>query len=526
MDRDICSALSIVHTSLNAHCPVIQLPPEISSIVFRHVLGSRESMLCRGWPTSFGLTYAIVPITEVCHHWRTLAISFASLWSGLDDLRHAATSMFLRRSKNAPLQVYAHRLQDPESEVADLCRTHGSRIQELRYMLSSGRVVHDEIVRSLGFPAPALEHLSICVDSYWNNPAAPTSSPMLFDGCAPRLRVLILKSIPWLPANQCTELTHLCLCDYRAPPWHYPSDLITFLSGCPRLQNLVLVQISSDVDAINIPLDLPTASLPALRRLSIGNTKAVLIKSLLSHLVLPQNMATRIFSLESDGYSLVRDLAHLGVFDGQTHLRVSADEYKVLLTASGASSGTRVEIAPARNPVEDSQQTRDIWLRKLWAIWPTPGMEIRELWVDMHAAQLPEVRGLLAALPALETLVITQYSNNEMLYNMLAAEGEGVHSACGRGRVKLVCPNLRTLKYACGPGPSIDDAEIIASERARWGLPVHQIAYGRSGMYLRDGRYSPTPVDADVVEVDSGELSPLKFPEVCVTGTHEYWPAW
>ncbi|KAJ7192006.1 hypothetical protein GGX14DRAFT_528535 [Mycena pura] len=80
--------------------PVLTLPPEITSRIFIHCLPDhgRVCALLRGAP---------LVLTQVCRHWRAVALSTCELWSSLDVYMH-----LLRPGRDDLLRTWFPRAKD------------------------------------------------------------------------------------------------------------------------------------------------------------------------------------------------------------------------------------------------------------------------------------------------------------------------------------------------------------------------------------------------------------------------------
>ena len=110
LHREVLEVASLIQSARNRRAPINRLPRDVLALI-PGFCGGRE----RG-------IIAIV-LTHVCHAWREIFISLASLWTNLCCVDAEKTRSYLERSKSAPISLCLERLtglfsNDPFLEVA------------------------------------------------------------------------------------------------------------------------------------------------------------------------------------------------------------------------------------------------------------------------------------------------------------------------------------------------------------------------------------------------------------------------
>ena len=94
LETDVLVALATLRRRINPHeSSVYRLHPELLSLMASHLA-----------------TDDLVKATHVSYHWRTVLLSYPSLWTTLDFAHVGRTLTFLERSKSAPLLVFLQRI--------------------------------------------------------------------------------------------------------------------------------------------------------------------------------------------------------------------------------------------------------------------------------------------------------------------------------------------------------------------------------------------------------------------------------
>ncbi|TFK67481.1 hypothetical protein BDN72DRAFT_960997, partial [Pluteus cervinus] len=236
----------------NSLLPISSMPHEILSYIF---------LLCRGCDCSTGLISMrdLLCLTWVCHHWRTVALSTASLWAyiGNENLRWAVECS--ARAKEAPLEgrlVHGSTVA-PSIDVGALIVSLMHRFRQL-YVRHFGNLSPNFLTQ----PAPVLESLTL---------GPITIQAPLFSGISPLLHTISLNgcqitswtsdTLPFL------HLKHLSL--HHCNPVH----IITFIQCLPpSLPNLETLKLHS-ILVVSVHLAPATAPLPP--RIQFPNLKTL-----------------------------------------------------------------------------------------------------------------------------------------------------------------------------------------------------------------------------------------------------------
>ncbi|GBE81030.1 hypothetical protein SCP_0307530 [Sparassis crispa] len=409
LEEMLVASLSLIRNAYNCSRPVNRIPPEILGQIFEDALRPLEYSSCAFvWPfASIRDTHALRDVTRVCRYWRDVALDLRLLWTHICFSEfHPVSPAYLKRSELAPLKVLIN--DDVSSKcLSRLLQSDGSRIQELH-------AYYTQTFWNTAVPAPNLEYLSVKEIGSPNGEARP----LLFCGEAPRLKALTMEEIPWLPRNGFANLTHLCI-RFAWPAWYTPvwkvSDLWEFLTGCPRLQDVIMVAVP--LEATRAHEDLPVLPLNDLRRLSLGDMSSGLITWILAHI--PRSSA----------------LAD----DHPTKLRLTLPvPGSVTVTAVDSASGLQVECA---HPPSDIRRLD--WTPSVWEPWPLSS--VRELWISDSKDGLEGWRclsGLLPLLPSLTTVVYCardRWAQRGLDYLLDSLSGSSVASS-------VPCPALANLR--------------------------------------------------------------------------------
>ncbi|TFK69012.1 hypothetical protein BDN72DRAFT_878700 [Pluteus cervinus] len=235
----------------NTLLPISTIPNEILSTIF---LMSQLNYY-RAYKVEMR---PLLALTWVCHNWRTIALSAASLWTyiGKENLHWSAECLI--RSKQAPLQV-SLTFDDPS--ILDIGATILSQIHRFRKLqLNFGDPTESPFGAAERFeniltqPAPMLESFSL---------AYATVSTPLFSRVFPQLRTVHLSwvDITWgwgpnlLPFGNLTHLS-ITIPDRGIPVTNFLEALSPTL---PNLENLQLIYVfTSSPSSHNTCTALPT----------------------------------------------------------------------------------------------------------------------------------------------------------------------------------------------------------------------------------------------------------------------------
>ncbi|KAI0742102.1 hypothetical protein C8Q80DRAFT_1274410 [Daedaleopsis nitida] len=251
-------------------CHIDHLPPEILSPIFTLVLIAETQHIFPApsilGPFCLGPPATLVRLLTVCRRWHDTLIHTTHLWSLVDHQMYTKQPTkhehYLHRNPTGPLFVYLSNRPRSTHDYgfSSLLPEIGARVEELR-------VAHMPM-RFLSFDFPA-DRLLACTLHYVGGIRLPPVQE-LFNGHAPRLRALDLTGLSFIPSNTFPSLTHLIISqiDIRPGKGFSLTDLFTFISGCPALEDVHL-QVSRPGHA---PSPVARSALPQLRRLVIdGN---------------------------------------------------------------------------------------------------------------------------------------------------------------------------------------------------------------------------------------------------------------
>lgn len=494
------------------------------------------------WPNaSIGTTHELTKLTCVCRHWREVAVTYRSLWTNISD-RSWVLDMMLKRSGTASLKV---RVKDvPTRSAVDLFSSAGSRIQEL-YLLNVNNMLElncgDGIEKYINFTPTRLQHLTLATDGDRRD---YNISPRLFASDAPNLRSLTLQSLSWLPQNQFFNLTQLCIYDRRRGGPNYEcfmtafqvSEFLAFLAGCPKLQDLTLVDIWVDSRRDREEDAQAVVTLNNLRRLSLGRMIPRLVLFLVSHVVNPAGVATRIFGMTCGDREFLPRLSTMLPIQGMNKLHLSVGPGKSFIFApTTASRGLRVEFNQCPMPCTHCQE----WASHLWAHWSL--LSVRELWLTdrLHLSRFMGLERLVRNLPNVTTLFICQFETDEQRRANFRSELDRLIITLTTPRPSpadylLFCPHLTTLHVWFCEQP-VEPSLLVkfAAARAQLGHPIQHliIECAHPGPYDSslnfDSAFAVLKTHVNRVDfIISSEPPAREVPLACTTGIHEFWPAW
>jgi hypothetical protein len=164
----------------NTLAPIFKLPNEMLTTIFMDIV-----LETRDW-------CSIIPVTQVCQHWRQAAINYHLLWRYVDlSERMPLPPDIISRSEDTPLCVTAHLTRpgptSPIDAVFEFINENMGRIEALDIAIPSGP--HSRKDFTLVNPGPLLEAVRLDAEySVGTKPFVPT----FFHGHAPRLQKLAL----------------------------------------------------------------------------------------------------------------------------------------------------------------------------------------------------------------------------------------------------------------------------------------------------------------------------------------------
>ncbi|TFK67471.1 hypothetical protein BDN72DRAFT_859126 [Pluteus cervinus] len=250
--------IQILQMERNTLLPISSIPDEI----FAHIF-----LLCRGRDLSNGADMqALVQLTWVCHHWRSVALTTPSLWAYIGKENFPWAGECLTRSKEAPLHVVMS-LGDSSIVVGSLVLSQIHRFRNLWICVdpSYGDVNIGEVVQGLlTQPAPMLESLTL------NSVPLPTP---LFSGISPFLEYVMLRTC-WVNSWTSNMLPFFSL-KFLSLELHGDVSAITFIQSLPpslpSLETLILEgAFVASPGSFSAPLPAPV-HFPNLKTLQIWN---------------------------------------------------------------------------------------------------------------------------------------------------------------------------------------------------------------------------------------------------------------
>ncbi|RPD56251.1 hypothetical protein L226DRAFT_525556 [Lentinus tigrinus ALCF2SS1-7] len=321
----------------NTIVPINRVPHEVLVMVFKHVTASDENNFAYRFGRlhvieAYDQAFAVVAISQVCHHWRETTLEAPTLWTRIDS-RYSPKLLefFMARSQKAPISL---RLDATEANLAALLNTTVPVDRSVRRLdLVIDRTPRKDKVASLAtrWVAPTLECLTInSCDYAYLSAAVPL---VMLDGQRySMLKALALRCVGhWLPSNTFPSLTHLHLTLFTNTQ---TSALLAVLTNAPHLEFLV-------VGEQHYPREIgPYGSGPVvlsrLRYLTLYAYTYGRAMNLLQHLSLPEHCFVRL-----SGVSFISedDQVDLGPLRHATKLDIASIGEDVLVVADSPTCG-------------------------------------------------------------------------------------------------------------------------------------------------------------------------------------------
>ncbi|KAA1473138.1 hypothetical protein DENSPDRAFT_839566 [Dentipellis sp. KUC8613] len=228
----------------NATCPACCLPPEILSMIFLHFhvdfLPLEVRLRCN--PTH----RMLLNITHVCRYWRTTALGYARLWTGIPLVDRSCIAAFAARSKNMPVSVRG-RVSTVKREITSRFRALPlSRLEYLHLecaprhgVVLDNRIVHRIVKMDLpGEEAPMLKVLNLSTrhpDQFAQLLQTPKKMPALICLCVSRVEI----DLTWL--GTLTNLISLNILHLEPAARVSVLSLVGALRNLRRLKHLEIV---------------------------------------------------------------------------------------------------------------------------------------------------------------------------------------------------------------------------------------------------------------------------------------------
>ncbi|RPD59390.1 hypothetical protein L226DRAFT_219533 [Lentinus tigrinus ALCF2SS1-7] len=440
----------------NARVPFCALPIDILNQIMEAITDplelSKEDADFRFEP--FWLSAArnsdmLVPITRTCRYLRKVALSNPLLWKTLTT--HSTPSIpfsqLQRLCDGVPLTLVVAPSKDFTNILDAFYPSHAHHVRELHFTEIGHR--HINYVRSLmQHSTPALTSYAFCGRtgdiSKW-----PTHELPLPLTSAALLRDLYIRDVPLLPSIALPHLTHLALSKIEMRGLH--TAVANVLSLCPNLEALVLAQLFQIDSATPDPQPL---HMKKLRRLTLyGMTQT----SLQYYLTLlprgsPQSATQLLSSFET------ASVLPNGTFENTTRIAFtyarpatpsfSRPHHTELTMTTPDRVVHVVQELMNRSPLSGLQYALGGWYEGL-SVHSARLSQVREVWfTNMCRANAEEsqvVHSIVALLPALETLVITEeYAGNVHPVSPNLSLCPSAHDPSFQSR------RLKNLRIACG----------------------------------------------------------------------------
>ena len=220
--RNVSGVLGLLRLTKNSLASINQIPPEVLSLIAQNCDTDED----------------LLTLTHVCHSWREIFISHASLWTNLDCPVVDKTRVYLERSKTSLLRICLE--EQWLNDAFLLTVPHIGRFES--FSLSGPLIDIIEPIEHLKSPSPLLKALSLAVTDedgvYLPNTIFGGGLPSLYKlhfvgivpdldkfGNMPNLRTLSLSNVPpdlisvteLLDFFECAPLLREILLEYAFP---------------------------------------------------------------------------------------------------------------------------------------------------------------------------------------------------------------------------------------------------------------------------------------------------------------------
>ena len=510
---------------LNSATQINSLPPELLGYIF----STYVTQELRYGPAVFR-TFQIpsardaTRLTEVCKHWRDVALSTPTLWAGVkcDAMKRTHYEQYIRLSRSAALTVQMY--GDAES-TAELFRDQPSRIRHLLMIDVRDNWTRRRDPRDLlAVVAPDL--LSCTLDlRYWPRGVCPEVSFSLFSGQAKDLRELVIHSAKIIPLDAFPSLTHLMLHNIQGTP-SLP-HILSLLRRAPKLQE-VCIHSNREIAQLPSPAQPPhTVTLRHLSRLSL------LIQSsswLISYIDVPPSCLVRLDNITLGALSelsqlpVCRQLAadhltRLGVFSRSASPIIQGwtTEFNIELSNPECTSGLFLNISA---PHSTSRFALSESVTSAFSANPL-FKNVTVLWVVRQPTAFVLTPSVLQTLPSLTMLGIFFHHRTRVV-------GLGATLSAHPGSSDpVICPQLSALCVQnCKDQDDFESIRQIVYSRARSALRLRRLAIGcvehlHAGALALDGQ-----VDDLIVRARMDLLPPQEWRDDPQIPDKGVWPDW
>ncbi|PIL36905.1 hypothetical protein GSI_00595 [Ganoderma sinense ZZ0214-1] len=394
--------------ALNSRRPTIaKLPPEVLAEIFLHqaTIVQQERVTLheeQGGAEIHKSFYEWTNVTQVCHHWRDVALQCPRLWTWLAFEEHVSshlTDIIAERSHDLPLTVvltinsqmmHCDVCLDPDGQCQYpdmafwMVNQKLPRIRELMIfidrevdrMWAVGNI-WDPVVED---PAPLLENLRIEAGQSTRYTQEDSSRPAelavrkgLFAGQTPKLRSLTLGGVGVRFTNPlfCSTLRTLKIEDCQCWRPNAQPDFNAWLLVLKRLTRLEVLEVDWSIASANGEIEYQPVSVPKLKHLHMETTVAAFADHM-KYVKLPRGAAVRFSCTDANLLDQVR----------MTSLREATSSLFEQMSISCVSYGT---IYPRHEGPGDSQLVRFPSCQ----LWATEGSNIKPSDVGPASSPLP-----------------------------------------------------------------------------------------------------------------------------------------